>query len=263
MIPAKRYMNISQLLQSNEYVSISSLSEALGVSESTIRRDLQQMEQRNLLSRVQGGAALRDFIYSHLRVEKNSDEFQVEKQQIGKAASDQINSGDNLILDSGTTTFYVAKYLKEKKNITITTNALDIANQFKDCKDITLISTGGVFVPETISFVGPIAEGMIKEIKVDKLVMGMGGIGLDGLFTNSHILAVPLKQAMIKAAKEIIIVADHSKFGRSALATVTTVMNVHKVITDAGVEQEYLEMLAKNNIKVITVSRNGEQQSVA
>lgn len=122
MIPVERHVNITQLLESKEYMSIASLSEALGVSESTIRRDLQQMEKRNLLSRVQGGAALRDFIYSQLSVEKRSDEFRVEKQLIGRAAADQINSGDSVILDSGTTTFYVAKYLKERKNTTIITN---------------------------------------------------------------------------------------------------------------------------------------------
>lgn len=258
MIPVERHVNITQLLQNKEYMSIASLSEALGVSESTIRRDLQQLEKRNLLSRVQGGAALRDFIYSRLSVEKRSDEFRVEKQLIGRAAADQINSGDTVILDSGTTTFYVAKYLNEKKNTTIITNALDTANILKDRKGITLISTGGVFITETHSFVGPIAERMIKEITADKLIMGMGGIGLDGLFTNSHILAVPLKQAMIKASKEIIIVADHSKFGRSVLATVAMLMDVHKVITDDGVGQEYLEMLAKKNIDVIIVNRNKE-----
>jgi DeoR family fructose operon transcriptional repressor len=207
---------------------------------------------------VQGGAALRDFIYSQLSVEKRSDEFRLEKQLIGKAAADQINSGDTVILDSGTTTFYVAKCLKERKNTTIITNALDTADILKDRNGITLISTGGVFIAETHSFVGPLAERMINEIRADKLIMGMGGIGLDGLFTNSHILAVPLKQAMIKASKEIIIVADHSKFGRSALATVATLMDVHKVITDDGVGQEYLEMLAKNNIDVIVVKRKGE-----
>ncbi len=262
MIPAERYANINQLLESNECMSIASLSEALGVSESTIRRDLRQMEKRNLLSRVQGGASLRDYIYAQISAELLSDEFHVEKQLIGKRAADLINYGDNVILDSGSTTLNVAKHLKEKGNITITTNSLEIANLLKDKKDITLITTGGVYVPETDSFVGPIAEHMIKGIKVDKLVMGMRGIDLDGCFTNSHLLAVPLKQAMLRAAKEVIIVVDHSKFGRSALATVGTVADVHKVVTDDGVGQEYLSMLEKSGIEVIIAKRNADKQSM-
>ncbi len=245
-----RREKICEVLAQENFHNTSTLAKIFRVSESTIRRDLQKLAEGNLIKRTHGGAIPKNkgIVGFDIRESLHYEE----KDRIGKAASQLVDDGNTIFLDAGTTTTHVAKYLISKKNLTVITNALNIASYLEKAETMTIILIGGRLIPEIHSLVGPIAEETVKKLNVDKAIIATAGIDLVAGLTNSYIEEVPVKQWMIKNAREVIVVADSSKFGKNALSSfIPTNDNIHKIVTDDGIPQEDKNALEEKGIEIV------------
>src|SRR5882762_8484822 len=212
----ERQHRIETYLQEVEFASLEELSRRVGASISTVRRDLTVLEAAGLLKRTHGGARL---------LNPRSDEFTfsardthqlAEKEVIGRACAELIHPNQTIIIDAGTTTYHVAKFL-ESKSPQIITNSLPVANLFSGANRLEVVVSGGVIYPRLGVLVGPLAVEAFTKIHSDLAIMSAGGISLEGI-TNSHGLLIDIQRAMIRAARKVILCLDHSKFGRQSLS---------------------------------------------
>lgn len=250
-----RRIRILELLKANGKVEVKELSEILGVTGVTIRNDLEQLEKKNILIRARGGA---------IKVEQtlSSEDYPLsdkqkknlaEKREIGKKAAELIANGNTIILDSGSTVHQLAKNLKSFDELTVITNALNIATLLADFKNINVIVPGGTLKKNSLSLFGILAEKGFRDYFCDKLFLGVDGFDLDfGISTPSPEEAY-LNQIMIEISREVIVLADSSKFERRGFAFIAPVNKINTVITDKGIRQEYKSKLESLGVKVIVV----------
>ncbi len=248
---AERRSNILRLLDERGQVNVNDLSKKMGVSEVTIRNDLDKLEKNGLLIRAHGGA----FKTSNTALpvsEKKSLNAEA-KRRIGKRAVSLIEEEDSIILDSGTTTQEIANNLGQFKKLTVISNALDIINNLVQYQHIQLYVPGGFVREFSMSMIGPMAERNFRQLYCKKLFLGIDGIKANvGVFTH-HMEEAYLNQIMIDIAEEVIVVADSSKFSKSGLAFIEGFDKIHKIITDTEIDEDTVRMLEKNNVEVLTV----------
>lgn len=246
---AQRRSLILEELDKNGQVDVNELSELLGVSEVTIRNDLDKLASNNLLIRAHGGA----FKTSNIALtvnEKKRLNIDV-KRKIGKKAASLINEEDSIILDSGTTTFEISNNLREFNRITVISNALDIINNLAEKPYVEVFMPGGYLKEFSMSLVGPMAERNLKQLFCNKLFLGVDGIRLNqGVFTH-HMEEAYLNQIMIEIAEEVILVADSSKFHKSGLAFICGFDKIDKIVTDGGISSTEIAFFEKNNIEIV------------
>lgn len=251
----ERRMKIMQMLLENERIFIPDLSSEFGVSEVTIRNDLKQLENKNLLIRAHGGAMSIPNVVSfeqHLS-EKNKLNFS-EKSLIGKAAAKLIGDSNTIFIDSGTTTMEIVKNLSpELNNVTIITNALNIANQVISFPNINLIIPGGVLRKNSLSLIGILAERNLMNFFVDKAFIGVDGFDTMYGISTPILEEAYLDQLIIERAHEVIVVADSTKFLRKSLALICKLDKIGIVITDSGISEKDKMRLEEAKIKVIVV----------
>ncbi len=251
----ERRIQILKLLSASDRVLVPALSKKFGVSEVTIRHDLDQLEQKKLLVRARGGAMRIDQVVGldQRLVEKARLHYR-EKSRIGKAAAMLIGDSDTIILDSGTTTLEIVKNIPvEIHNLTIITNALNIANHLVSAENINLIIPGGTLRRNSISLVGPVAEKNFRNFYVDKAFLGVDSFNTRHGISTPNIEEASLNQVMIEISKEIIIVTDSSKFLRRSLASICEIKSIHTVVTDTGISADDRKCLEDAGIKLILV----------
>jgi len=247
--------DILKALSENGKVFVKDLSEKYQVSEVTIRNDLDKLEKKDLLIKARGGAIKVDF---HVRTDPRiSEKYHInirEKQRIGKLASTLIENYDTVIIDSGSTTAELAKNLKQVEDLTVITNAINITNILVNMPNINIIVPGGYLRKNSISLIGPLAEENLKNFHVDKVFLGVDGFDSSiGLYTP-NIEEAHLNQLMITLGNEIIVLTDSSKFKKKSLAFICGMQNIHKVITDDGIDpkdKKQLQSPESNPLPVI------------
>ena len=248
----ERQKRIEEYLVKTEFASLDELSEQVDASVSTVRRDLGVLEGRGTVRRTHGGARL---------VNPKSDEFAFsardthqldEKEAIGKACAELIHPNQTVIIDAGTTTFHVAKYL-ESKSPQIITNSLPVANLFSGVNKAEVVVSGGVIYPRLGVLVGPLAVEAFSKIRADVAIMSSGGISLEGI-SNSHGLLIEIQRAMIQAARKVIFCLDHSKFGRQSLSQLCGLDSVDTIVTDSKAPADLVKGLRKRGVEVVVVS---------
>ncbi|MBC7225596.1 MAG: DeoR/GlpR transcriptional regulator, partial [Anaerolineae bacterium] len=180
-------------------------------------------------------------------------ECQEEKARIGRAAAELVRDGETIFLGSGTTTLEVARNLGHKKDLTVITNALNIANQLAGQEQITVIVAGGLLRHSELSMIGHLTEQMLRELRADKVIMGMRAISMEDGLTNDYLPETVTDRTIIQFAPEVILVADHTKFGKVATAFVAPVTAVRKIVTDDKAPQPILAELERVGIEVIVV----------
>ncbi|MEQ8471974.1 MAG: transcriptional repressor AgaR [Marinoscillum sp.] len=247
-----RRNDILDLINQNGQIYVDELSEKFGVSEVTIRNDLDQLEQKKLLIRARGGAMRiegRVGIDYHLS-EKDKINY-AEKIKIGKAAAGLVNQSEIILIDSGTTTAELAKNLDEIKDLTVITNALNIASILLKKENISLTIPGGYLRKNSQSLVGPMAERGLKNFYVDKAFLGVDGFDTkSGLYTP-NIEEAHLNELMIEIANEVILLTDSSKFKKKSFAFICTVDKVDMVVTDDKISENDHKRLEEAGVKVI------------
>ena len=232
-------------------MDVNSLSKELGVSEVTIRNDLTRLEQKNMLIRARGGAIKLDRVGIDFTLsDKNKQHFE-EKKYIGQAAAELIEEGDTIILDSGTTTFEIAKNLLKLADLTVITNALNVASQLAEHKNVNVIIPGGFLRKNSLSLVGATAEESFRNYFCDKLFLAVDG------FSTAHGLSTPnveeahLNRIMIGISKKVIVVTDSSKFLKRSFAFIAPISEVDVVVTDSGIPLEEQKRLENAGIQVV------------
>jgi DeoR family transcriptional regulator of aga operon len=248
----ERRKKILNSLEKNGQVFVHELSEEFDVSEVTIRNDLELFESKGLLIRSRGGAMkFENSVGIDFQLSEKDKIHYAEKVRIGKKAASMVTTGETIILDSGTTTMEIARNLNPNNSINVITNAFNIANQLINSQYINIIVPGGTLRKNSHSLVGPLAEKSMRNFYVDKVFLGVDGFDVNhGAFTP-NIEEASLNQIMIDIAKEVILVADSSKFRRRSLAFICPAGKIDIVITDDNISKEDQMRLADLNIKVI------------
>lgn len=253
MYSEERKLLVLEYVQQHSRASVQELSQHLQVSESTIRRDLTELEEAKLLNRTHGGAISLQGVNFEPTYREKEDKFRREKEAIARKAAELIGEEDTILLDSGTTTFHLAQQLKSFSRLKVVTNSLIIAQELQVNTGIDVLITGGSLRRETLALVGPIAEQALDKVRVDKVFIATNGIDLiDGL-TTPNLVEAAMKSKMIKTAKQVILLADSSKLGNVTFGKFAEITEVHKCIIDAGVPENTVKELRKKGIDVYVV----------
>lgn len=245
-----RRVIILEKLEQEGKVDVVSLSQALGVTEVTIRNDLARLEQKNMLIRARGGAFKIDRVGVDFTLSDKNRHHYEEKARIGKAAAKLIEEGDTIILDSGTTTLEITKNM-EVSGLTVITNALNVVNQLTENENVTVIVPGGVLRKNSLSLVGGGAEDSFKNYFCDKLFLAVDGISADFGLSTPNVEEAHLNRVMIGISKKVIVVTDSSKFNKRSLAFIASVSEIDVVVTDDGIPSEERKKLENAGVEVI------------
>jgi DeoR/GlpR family transcriptional regulator of sugar metabolism len=236
----QRQSLILKAIREDGHVIVGELSRELDVSEVTIRRDLRELAAQGLLRRAHGGAVLTTPAPPEPPVIQRMVQARNCKERIGRVAADLVADGESIFVGSGSTTVFVARHLKERKNLTVVTNALNVATELAAAKGVTVVVTGGMMRATELSLVGHLAEQSLREVRVDKVIIGIRAISLDDGMTNDYLPEVMTDRTIIDMAPELIVVADHTKFGQVATAYLAPVDRITTLVTDTETDPEIL-----------------------
>lgn len=251
MFALERQKIILDKLNLDGAVWVSKLSEELGVTEETIRRDLEKLENQEVLVRTHGGAVPIIESTYELSLEKRKKTNLPAKEKIAKIASEYIMPGDTIFLDSSTTTFYIAKEIKKMKNITVISNSLRVINELSNAEDIKTIAVGGV-VSNNQSFVGYLAENSIKSnFFAMKFFFSSKGISPEAGIMESNDLECAIKKQMLDNSTEKYYLCDSSKIGRIGFYKLTPIENIDYFITDTELDSDYIDKFNEYGVKFI------------
>lgn len=248
-----RRTKILEMLESKGHVKVSSLSDLFRVSDVTIRNDLTELEGKGFLVRTRGGGIRSQGNGIDYKLAEKAKKHAPEKQAIGKKAAELIKDDDTIIIDSGTTTMELAKNLGVSKNLTVITNALNIAGQLAGYDNMRVIMLGGSIRKNSLSLVGSIAENSMKNFYCDKLFMGVDGIDCEFGITTPNVEEGNLNKMMIQNSKKVIVLADSSKFKRRSFAFIAPISKISTIITDKNIPEEELGNLKNQGVEVILV----------
>jgi len=249
----ERRTQILQIVRSTGRVRVNELATHFDTSAVTIRNDLNALHQRGLVYRSHGGAVLPDTILRESPVHERLKAHAEEKRRIGAMAATLINDGETIILDSGTTTLEIARQIKKKQGVQVITNGVNIAAELLDARDVQLFIVGGTVRGESASISGRFTEEMFEQFSADKMFLSGAGCDLDFGVSGANLEETMVNQAMLRISREIILVADASKFSKRSMARITHFSEIDTVISDASLDaatQERLRSLGCNLILV-------------
>ncbi len=250
LAPERRNL-IRRLLLQDGAVRVSDLAPSLGVSEETVRRDLEYLEQTGVARRTYGGAVATQPASPELPFARRQMERRDQKEKIAKAALQLIREGDNVGMDASTTVLQMALSWPEGLRATVLTNSIPIAMELGKHPTVTVVATGGIVREAAWSFVGPLAERAIATYRLDKLFMSCRGFTVERGPTESNELEVQVKRRMAEVADRVMVLADSSKLGAPGFVSIIPVSAVHTLITDADADPALLDRLRKAGIHVI------------
>jgi len=257
---AERRQRVLDLVHRKGVVALEDIAREIDVSQSTLRRDLNYWHEQGVLKRTHGGAIYLGDGSSLPALEERTGRQTDEKKAIARAAAERIQDGDALLLDGGTTTLEVARLLVGRP-LQIVTNSLPIANLFASDRETDLIILGGYVYPKTGVALGPMAVKAMEDVHVQQAILSCGGVTAKGLF-NSNLLLVETERQMLRCADEVVVVADHTKIGRQALAFLCELSAIDTLIVDAGISAEQRRLVEDAGVRLLTagsVATNGEE----
>ena len=240
----QRRVKILHLIREDGHAKVQDLSKIFNVTDVTIRQDLESLEQMGYIQREHGGAFLKG-VGSFAKTGQLFNQTHLEEKK------EIAQKGDSIILDSGSTTTEIAKLLMNYKDLTVITNALNIALILGENHGINLIVTGGEFKAPTLSLTGKMAADSFKDIRANKLFLATAGISSDMKLTYPSLSDLVVKSAMIESASKVYLVADCSKIGVSAFASLGSVSLANAIITDSTITEEDFERLKELEVEVI------------
>ncbi|WP_411345890.1 DeoR/GlpR family DNA-binding transcription regulator [Paenibacillus sp. WLX1005] len=247
----ERKHKLVEYLQHNHRASVQELGEMFQVSDSTVRRDLKELEDARLLKRTHGGAVSLQSVNFEPNMVDKEDSYREEKERIARRAAEMVNQGDTILLDSGTTTLPLARELRNRSGIRVITNSVIVLGELKDCRNIELSIIGGLLRPDTQAFVGPMAERLLDMVRVDKAFMATNGLDMREGITTPNLTEAAIKRKMIDIAKQVVLLADHSKIGGIAYAKFADLNDIDYCITDGGVPVSTIQQFRKLGLDMI------------
>lgn len=253
MLAIERRNQILEKLQADGKVIVSELSQKYGVSEETIRRDLEKLENDGYAVKSYGGAVINDSISIELPFNVRKNRNVVAKQRIAEIVSGMVHDGDSIILDASSTAVYIAKKLEEKgkKNLTLITNSIEVIVELFDVDDWQILSTGGILHRESFALVGYQTDRMLQCYHVDKAIISCKGFDISIGITDSDEIHANNKRTMLRCANEKILAVDSSKFGRTALSTYGTLEDIDSVVTEERPDEKWLQAFESAGVSCI------------
>ncbi len=244
---------ILELIQRQGRASVTALCQQFAISEATARRDLEMLASAGKIQRVHGGAIAIPQAPPELPVlEREVDQAEA-KQRIGLRTAGLIADGETVFLGSGTTVLQVARALRDCRRTTVITNSLPVINTLADIPDITLVTLGGMLRASELSFIGHITEQALAEVRADKVVIGVRAIDIEQGLTNDYLPETMTDRAILNIGREVIVVADHTKFGRVSTAMLAPIQRIHTIVTDAHISPDDHAAFAGQGIRMIIV----------
>ena len=246
-----RLIAIMEYLKKYGRLTVLDMSEYLNVSQATIRRDLKELQKQGVIRRTHGGAVLNGisttFEYQyHDKVAMMMDE----KERIAIQAALEIEDGDAVFLDSGTTTYQIAQHLQERKNLTVITYDMSIAIALNNHPSAQVIVTGGAVRSNYNVLVGSITEQFIRNMMVDKVFLSADAVDRNFGISNANYIESGVKSLLVKAGKKIILVADRTKFNKLAVSKFCDIKDIDLIITDKDISPDIVEVMMRNHVEV-------------
>lgn len=257
VIVEERRQKVLDLVTQRGFISLSELSKEIEASESTIRRDLDFWDKQGVLRRTHGGAAYLVDGQTLPPLDERTSRQTSEKQAIARAAVARSQDGDAILIDGGTTTLEVARLLVGRP-VQIVTNSLPIANLFANSRETDLVILGGYVYPRTGVALGPLTVRMLEEVHVHQTILSCSGITAKGLF-NSNLLLVETQRQMMRAADEVVVVADHTKFGKQSLAFLCEQSAIDTLIVDAGLKEAQRQLIDETQVRLVVAGAAAEE----
>jgi DeoR family transcriptional regulator, fructose operon transcriptional repressor len=252
---SSRQLAILEKLERTTRVEVTDLSAALEVSEVTIRKDLQELEQLSLLKRVHGGAISTHRTKWNPSLENRLGTQSDSKLAIAKAALELVHDGDTIILDAGTTTLALARYLRgRRRNLTIITNSLPVMAELSN-SDYDLVTLGGIFRQHSLAMIGPLTVSNLSKLHADSAFVGATAASLERGLCTPNIIEAETKAAMVKASSNRIALIDYSKIGQASLALFASWTEVQTLITDETLDGKATTYLQNQNVKIIVAQK--------
>jgi DeoR/GlpR family transcriptional regulator of sugar metabolism len=252
MLARQRQSTILAHLDRDGAVRVSDLTRLLGVSDMTIRRDLDVLARQDLLVKVHGGATVNNHRAEEPGFKVKSTRELAEKEVIGKRAAALVEPGSSIAMTAGTTTYAMATHLALVADLTILTNSPAVAEvlEVPQRPDRTVILTGGVRTPSD-ALVGPVAVATVRSLHVDTVFMGVHGMTERAGFTTPNMMEAETNRELARSASRLVVVADHTKWGTVGLARIVELSAAQGLVTDSGMDDESLEILSRSISSVI------------
>lgn len=251
MAAKDRLQTIKQMVTNEKKVTVTHLSSLFQVTEETIRRDLEKLEAEGIITRTYGGAVLNSAtLADNVHFYKRAKSFYEEKKTIALNALPFINNKTTLAADSSTTAMELLKLLKERKDLTLLTNSTEAFRELAQ-SDLNIVSTGGEFNKNTLSFQGRITKEIIGKYHVDIMVMSCKGLDIDSGALDSNEAEADIKKVMIRQATEVALLVDHSKFDRKAFVQLVDFSHINYIITDKKPGEQWINFCKQNNIQLV------------
>jgi DeoR/GlpR family transcriptional regulator of sugar metabolism len=240
MLARQRQERILETLRASGGVRVSDLTEELRVSYMTVRRDLDALAERGLIDKVHGGATIStQRSADEPGFEAKSMREQPEKQAIAAEAARLVRPGTAIGMTAGTTTWALARYLRDIPNLTVVTNSIPVAEVMRHSErtDLSIVLTGGLRTPSD-ALVGPVADAAVRAMHVDILFMGVHGMEPRAGLTTPNLLEAETNRALVRCAQQLVVVADHTKWGIVGLSTIAELGEADVLVTDDGLAEE-------------------------
>lgn len=251
MLPEQRKRRLLELLSENGGANVGYLADLLDVSAATIRRDLQLLESQGHIKRTHGGAVLPHVSTAFEPLHHEKSEQQLEhKQAIARAAADSVSNGEVVVLDSGSTTLALALELKRKRDLTVITSDLKIALELCDTPGFNVIALGGRVRPSLYSVIGPSVEQALSHLNANHSFLGADAVSLKAGLTNATLEEAPVKRLMMNCGQRTVLLADHTKFGKTSLAKVADLTEFDEVISDGDLDPKIAETYSDAGVNI-------------
>ncbi len=253
MLAIERRKIILDQLQKDKRVVVSDLSRRFGVSEETIRRDLERFEQEGVAVRSYGGAVLKDNVASEVPFQSRKKKNLLGKKVIGEIVADMVDDGEHIFIDPSTTTLTIVKELRQagKKNITIITNAIEVLVECAEYSDWDVISLGGTLQPGKFALVGPQAIEGIEGYHADKAIIACKAIDMQKGVTDSNVMFTQVKRAMLENARERIVAVDSTKFDQVGFSRICALEEIDTIVTDLLPSEEWQNYLSEREVRCL------------
>ena len=258
MLAIERKNEILAILQKEQRVLVSELSQRYEVTDETIRRDLEKLESEGYVKRTYGGAVLNKGISLDMPLRIREKTNRREKQIIARLVAEQVEEGDSIMLDASSTSLMIARELKEMNKLTVVTSSVEVLIEFAGHEGIRVISTGGTLRDSSLSLVGTAAQRVLRDYNVDKAVISCKGIHMEKGVTDSSEAEADMKNTMRSCARQTILAVDSSKFDHVSFVRFMELGKGDKVVTDCMVDENWRKYLEERGVELLAGEIRGE-----
>lgn len=251
MFIEERLEEISKIVAERNRLTVKEAKDILKVSEDTVRRDFDKLANTNRVVRTHGGIMVRSNVLHETTFNERAVQYLYEKRLIAKHAASLINESEIILLDAGTTVLEITKHLKDFNNLTVLTNALNVASETVKFANISTVIIGGMVNNNTLSITGPDSVNICRNYHTDKLFLSVSAISIEKGLMNPNRLESETKKALIEISNRVIVVTDSTKINKTALYSFGSIDDVSTLITDEKVDPLFLKELESRGIEVI------------